>query len=428
MNSDYISIREASILFGVHPETLRRWDRSGKLKAIQMGARGHRKYRKSEVESYVRNEYKDFYQLHLQFQNYMLNLGYKIRARESLLSPIFPTTFTPSGGPDLVAEFSKATSLMNVIINQPCIRHWDIESVGDNKHLSFFNMFVAICGEKGFSRKEIIIHFLKFFSVYLHLDFTRIHASYCLGGKVGETKIEPDLEIQKIWDEVDIPREKQFGFGDDKIMEAFVANSVEPFGGYRAELFYDLRINPEPIASIEEFIKLDKSGQILEFFTHVEYSCEVENGKITQKIPNPVHASGIGPQRLLKVLEGPESIGNISILKPFRSILAPYLELSEKDKDILVDHVRAMVFLFNDGVSEISGRENRSRRSVFNKYKIRLRDILMKTQSDKSEFILEALSNKAIDLFSVLFPEFEEKRHCIVQQMKENIFDSKSVR
>lgn len=55
-NTSLISISEAAILLGKNIETLRRWDRSGKLKAIKIGENGHRKYRKSEVEKLLNRE------------------------------------------------------------------------------------------------------------------------------------------------------------------------------------------------------------------------------------------------------------------------------------------------------------------------------------------------------------------------------------
>lgn len=47
---ELLSIQEASELLGVHSETLRRWDRSGKLPAIKVGTRGDRKYRVSDIQ------------------------------------------------------------------------------------------------------------------------------------------------------------------------------------------------------------------------------------------------------------------------------------------------------------------------------------------------------------------------------------------
>ena len=45
-----LKIREAAEILSVNPETLRRWDRSGKLKAIIISKRGDRRYRKGDIE------------------------------------------------------------------------------------------------------------------------------------------------------------------------------------------------------------------------------------------------------------------------------------------------------------------------------------------------------------------------------------------
>lgn len=50
---DLISIREASEIIGVHPETLRRWDRCGKVNAIKINDRGDRRYNKQEIWNFV---------------------------------------------------------------------------------------------------------------------------------------------------------------------------------------------------------------------------------------------------------------------------------------------------------------------------------------------------------------------------------------
>jgi len=55
--NDLLSIQEAAEMLGVHPETLRRWDRSGKLKAIKIGERGDRRFSRSDILKLL-NEYK----------------------------------------------------------------------------------------------------------------------------------------------------------------------------------------------------------------------------------------------------------------------------------------------------------------------------------------------------------------------------------
>jgi len=55
MNSDYITINEAAKLLGVSIDTLRRWDKSGKLKAIRQQKNGYRYYTRETVELYLQD-------------------------------------------------------------------------------------------------------------------------------------------------------------------------------------------------------------------------------------------------------------------------------------------------------------------------------------------------------------------------------------
>ena len=47
--SELLTIRQVSELLKVHIETLRRWDTNGKLKAVRIGDRGDRRYKKEDI-------------------------------------------------------------------------------------------------------------------------------------------------------------------------------------------------------------------------------------------------------------------------------------------------------------------------------------------------------------------------------------------
>ena len=51
----YMTIREAADFLGVSPDTLRRWDRSGKVKAIRHPVNRYRLYHKEELREVLRN-------------------------------------------------------------------------------------------------------------------------------------------------------------------------------------------------------------------------------------------------------------------------------------------------------------------------------------------------------------------------------------
>ena len=51
--SKLLKIRQAAEILNVNPQTLRRWDRSGKLKAIIISKRGDRRYRQADIEKFI---------------------------------------------------------------------------------------------------------------------------------------------------------------------------------------------------------------------------------------------------------------------------------------------------------------------------------------------------------------------------------------
>lgn len=48
-----LRIREAAEMLGVNPETLRRWDREGRLEAVRIGRRRDRRYMVEDLEKIV---------------------------------------------------------------------------------------------------------------------------------------------------------------------------------------------------------------------------------------------------------------------------------------------------------------------------------------------------------------------------------------
>lgn len=51
-----LKISEASELLNVHPNTLRKWDKKGILKAVRFGIRGDRRYNRVDIEEFSRKD------------------------------------------------------------------------------------------------------------------------------------------------------------------------------------------------------------------------------------------------------------------------------------------------------------------------------------------------------------------------------------
>ncbi len=52
-NPKLLRIKEAAEILGVNPETLRRWDNEGRLKAVRMGKRGDRRYKMEDLQKII---------------------------------------------------------------------------------------------------------------------------------------------------------------------------------------------------------------------------------------------------------------------------------------------------------------------------------------------------------------------------------------
>jgi putative resolvase len=58
--AELLTLQQAAALLNCHPNTLRSWDKRGYLRAIRLGTRGDRRYRKEDVMKLLeKNEKKD---------------------------------------------------------------------------------------------------------------------------------------------------------------------------------------------------------------------------------------------------------------------------------------------------------------------------------------------------------------------------------
>ncbi|MBR2998431.1 helix-turn-helix domain-containing protein [Candidatus Saccharibacteria bacterium] len=53
--SDILTLTEVSKMLHLHPNTLRNYDANGTLKALRLGEKRTRRYRRSDVEAFIKN-------------------------------------------------------------------------------------------------------------------------------------------------------------------------------------------------------------------------------------------------------------------------------------------------------------------------------------------------------------------------------------
>ena len=244
---------------------------------------------------------------------------------------------------------------------QKCVRTADIEDVGDNRHLTFFEMF----GNWSFGdyfKKEAIEWSFEFLtdSKWLGLDPQRLYVTVFKG----ESGIPRDEDAIKIWQEVFSKNKLTNGVagpnetvsGDVRIIPLgtednfWIAGATGPCGG-DTEMFYDTRPGEGKLEG--KFSDLVKSGRILEIWNDVfmEFNKNAE-GKY-EKLPKPNVDTGMGLERTLAVMNGKELVFDTELFQP---ILEKISELSgkkykenEKSFRIIADHIKTGVFMIADG-------------------------------------------------------------------------------
>jgi alanyl-tRNA synthetase len=319
--------------------------------------------------------------------------------RDSLLSPFFKTSFTMSGGPNLLIDEitqGKHTYPDRCWVCQPCLRYWDIENVGDPTHLSFFEM-VACSSFLPDGRFTTIKHILGFLTQKCGISLSSIYATVFEGGEVFGcgpfAKDEGGINIlQSLGIELN-----HISMVDRS--DGFVANQSEPIGGYKVELYIDLTGQ----ANCNQCIPSKcNCGRFLELVTHVayEYNISVVDSvyTITPLENLKMYATGFGVERLELVLLGKgKKIQNISRF----TNLFQYLNCSEIDKTRFIDTVTALVFLYNDGAGQLSGKNNRERKWILNKW------LRVLGEFDNWEGDITNIAPRIIELYSDRYPELK---------------------
>lgn len=51
---ELLTLKEASKILKVHPNTLRIWDNNGTLKAVRIGIKRTRRYKKDDLENFIK--------------------------------------------------------------------------------------------------------------------------------------------------------------------------------------------------------------------------------------------------------------------------------------------------------------------------------------------------------------------------------------
>ena len=212
---------------------------------------------------------------------------------------------------------------------QKCFRTTDIEEIGDERHLTFFEMLGNFSfgpvgsddpqdfGTSGYFKKSAIYWSYEFLTkeLGLKIDFVTIFK--------GEDKVPKDEVSGNIWKEIGVQEIKEMGMED---------NFWGPTGdegpcGPTTEIYVD--------------------G--IEVWNLVFNEYYKDKNKNLKKLEFPGVDTGMGFERLMKVLQKAPTIFETDLFENLRLILEKY-QGEERRKRIIMDHLRGSVFLVADGL------------------------------------------------------------------------------
>ncbi|GMU74179.1 MAG: hypothetical protein AMXMBFR44_3770 [Candidatus Campbellbacteria bacterium] len=280
---------------------------------------------------------------------------------------------------------------------QKCVRTGDIDEVGDNRHLTFFEMLGNWSFGDYFKREAISWSYELLTSKEegFGLDPARLYVT-CFEGNEDAPK---DTESADTWKDAGIPPERIFFLGADDNWWSPGDNGP---CGPDSEMFYDLQPEKGAIAGMDAFIAAQQSGRVVEIWNDVFMEYERKEGKVIGKLAQQNVDTGAGLERLATVLQGKQTVFETDIFAPLMDV-AQTLSDDERSQRILSDHIRSAVFMVADG----SLPSNTDRGYVLRRL---IRRAVMHSQNHElAQGDLEKFISVVIETYSGAHPDLLEK-------------------
>lgn len=223
---------------------------------------------------------------------------------------------------------------------QKCIRTGDIDSVGDNSHLTFFEMMGNWSLGDYFKHESIEMSY-NFLKDVLGFDMNKISVTVF----AGEEGIPRDEEAADRWAEMGIPRDRIYYCSREHNWWG-PAGETGPCGP-DTEIFYDT--GKEKCS--EHCDPTCSCGKYLEIWNNVfmQYN-KTKDGKY-EPLKAPNVDTGLGLERVIGLLQGKSSVYDTEL---FADVIAKIKELSSNynvpSARIIADHLRTSMFMIVDGV------------------------------------------------------------------------------
>lgn len=258
----------------------------------------------------IRNKFIKFFQ----------ERGHKLVPSASLMPTDPSVLFTTAGMQQFKyyytgqANATKDFGSLNTVTIQKCVRTSDIDEVGDESHLTFFEM-LGNFSFGGYFKKEAIQYGYDFIvkEMGLKIDYVSVFE--------GTDDVPADEESEKYWKDLD-PNivVKRFGRKDN----FWGPTGAEGPCGPTTEIY----VNGLEVWNIV----------FNQYYQHADKKLEL--------LKTPGIDTGMGLERLTMVSQNVSIIFDTDLLRPIMELI-PSME--ERKKRIITDHARAIAFMLSDG-------------------------------------------------------------------------------
>jgi alanyl-tRNA synthetase len=279
------------------------------------------------------------------YVNFFEEKGHKVIASASLLPENDPTVLFTTAGmhplvPYLLGESHPKGRRLTAV--QKCLRTVDIDEVGDDTHLTFFEM-MGNWSLGDYFKKESISMSYDFLTNVLNIPIERIAVTIF----EGDLTVPRDTESETIWKDKGLKQSQIYCYGREENWWG-PAGQTGPCGP-DTEIFYDMG---KPKCS-EHCGPACKCGKYVEIWNNVfmQFKKEVD-GSFTELQQKNVD-TGMGLERILTILNGKKNVYDTELFIPVMTRLDCILgELNAimplRDKRIICDHIRAASFILGD--------------------------------------------------------------------------------
>ena len=279
----------------------------------------------------IRNKYLNFFKKH----------GHAVIPSSPLIPENDPSVlFTTAGMQPLVPYLlgEKHPEGKRLTDYQKCLRTNDIDEVGDNRHLTYFEMLGNWSLGDYFKEESIAMSF-EFLTKELQIPADKISVT-CFAG---DEDCPRDEITANCWKKAGIPEDRIYYFGKDD--NWWIAGEEGPCGP-DTEMFYDTgkpKCSPKcnPSCGCGKYVEI-WNNVFMEYF-------KTKDGKYT-KLKQQNVDTGLGLERMTMLLQGKETPFDTELFKP---VMDKLLELAKVDdiasRRIVAEHLRASMMIIVDG-------------------------------------------------------------------------------